>query len=287
MPRIVLAMIVVLSLFSLSHAAPPADCPRCGEWAAKQAPFKVYGNTYYVGTRGISSILVTSDEGHVLIDAGVAEAAPQVAANIRALGFRIKDVRLILNSHVHFDHAGGLAALQHLSGAQVAASASSAKVLESGRSGRDDPQFGSLGRGTEPIHHIRVIADGEQVKVGTLVLTAHFTPGHTPGGTSWSWKSCEHDRCLNIVYADSLSAIAADGFKFSDGNAHPHALSDFEKSFQVLKSLPCDILLTPHPEGSDMFERLERRNFVDPNACREYADEARANLERRVAHEKG
>ena len=122
----------------------PASCRDCAAWNATQAPFRIYGNTYYVGVRGLSSILITSDRGHILIDGDLPESIPKIAASIRALGFRLEDVKLILNSHVHFDHAGGIAGLQELTGAEVAASAASAKVLRSGRSGRDDPQFGQL-----------------------------------------------------------------------------------------------------------------------------------------------
>jgi metallo-beta-lactamase class B len=273
-------------------ASAPADCPRCPEWTESQKPFRVYGNTYYVGTRALSSILITSDAGHVLIDAAVAQAVPQLVANIRALGFRVEDIRLVLNSHDHFDHAGGLAAIQRLSSAQVAASAPSARVLMQGHSDPDDPQYGSLPRGPEPLAHVRVIRDEETVSVGPLRLTAHLTPGHTPGGTSWTWSSCEAGRCLHIVYADSLSAISAPGFRFSGSTNYPSAMRDFEKSFAILAALPCDILLTPHPEVSDTLARLKRREggaapdaFVDPEACRSYALAARSDLQKRIAQE--
>ena len=273
-------------------ASAPADCPRCPEWTESQLPFRVYGNTYYVGTRALSSILITSDAGHVLIDGAVAEAVPQLVANIRALGFRVEDIRLILNSHDHFDHAGGLAAIQRLSSAEVAASAPSARVLMQGHSDPDDPQYGSLPRGPEPLAHVRVIRDGETVSVGPLRLTAHLTPGHTPGGTSWTWSSCEAGRCLHIVYADSLSAISAPGFRFSGSTDYPSAMQDFAKSFAILEALPCDILLTPHPEVAGTLVRLKQREggaapdaFVDPGACRRYALAARSDLQKRIAQE--
>ena len=283
----------VAPLAAAAPAVAPPDCPRCAEWTESQKPFRVYGNTYYVGTRALSSILITSARGHVLIDGTVAEAVPQLVANIRALGFKVQDIRLILNSHDHFDHAGGLAALQRLSSAEVAASAASARVLLQGHSDPDDPQFGSLARGPQPLAHVRVVHDGETLSVGPLRLTAHLTPGHTPGGTTWSWTSCEAQRCLHVVYADSLSAISTPGFKFSASAAYPSALRDFEKSFATLATLPCDILLTPHPEVSDTFGRLRRREndgaldaFVDSAACRRYGQQARVDLERRLAQER-
>ena len=268
------------------------DCPKCPEWTVPQKPFKVYGNTYYVGTRELASILVTSSEGHVLIDGTVGQAVPQVAANIRALGFRVEDIRWILNSHDHFDHAGGIAALKRMSGAKVAASPPSAHVLSQGHSDPDDPLYGSLARGPEAIPDVRIIGDGDAISAGPLKLTAHFTPGHTPGGTSWTWQSCEKDRCLHIVYADSLSPVSSPSFKFTRSATYPRALEDFAHSFEVLSALPCDILLTPHPDFSDTLERLARREggsdpdaFVDSTACRRYVEEARADLQKRVAQE--
>jgi len=252
----------------------------------------VYGNTYYVGVRGLSSILITSDRGHILIDGDLPESAPKIAASVRELGFRIEDVKLILNSHVHSDHAGGIAELQRLSGATIAASPSSAKVLREGHSGPDDPQFGSI-LGIAPVVYVRVVKDAETLRVGPVELTAHWTPGHTPGGTTWTWKSCESARCLNMVYADSLRPISADGFLFTRNTTYPSVLKDFENSFSTLDALPCDILLTPHPEESDLWIRLKRRDhggeadaFVDATACHRVADRSRRQLKARVAAER-
>jgi len=155
-------------------------CKECAARNATQAPFRIYGNTYYVGVRGLSAILITSDQGHILVDGDLPESVPKIAASIRSLGFRLEDVKLILNSHVHFDHAGGIAGLQKLSGAEVAASAASAKVLKSGRSGPDDPQFGQL-PAIARVARVRVIDDGETLRVGPLEVIAHLTPGHTSG----------------------------------------------------------------------------------------------------------
>jgi metallo-beta-lactamase class B len=269
---------------------PPAACESCAEWNAPRRPSRIHGDTYYVGTQGLSAILVTSSEGHVLIDGGLPESAPLVAANVAALGFRIEDVRLILNSHAHFDHAGGIAALQRASRATVAASPASARVLERGTSGDDDPQYGVL-LPFPAVPAVRVLADGETVRVGRLALTAHFTPGHTPGGTSWSWRSCAQRRCVEIVYADSQTPVSAAGFTFTRSRTYPSAIQDFERGFAVLERLRCDVLLTPHPGASALWERLAARPgsgapaLVDPTACRRYAAAARRQLARRVASE--
>lgn len=268
-----------------------SSCTACAEWNTPQRPFQIFGNTYYVGPRGLGAVLVTSAEGHVLIDGALPESVPLIAENIRELGFRVEDVRLILNSHAHFDHAGGIAALQQASGAEVAASPSSRRVLERGSAGRDDPQFGELAS-FPPVDDVREITDGETLQVGPLALTAHFTPGHTPGGTTWSWRSCEGERCLDLVYADSQTPVSSDGFEFTRSRHYPNAIADFERSHAVLERLPCDILVTTHPGASRLWERLEAREqgapdaLIDPAACRRYAAEARTMLERRVARER-
>ena len=170
-----------LALFQYSIAAQEPPCPSCATWNAPQAPFHIYGNSYYVGTHGLTAILVASDAGHVLLDADLPESVPQIVANVRDLGFRVEDVKLIVNSHVHFDHAGGIAELQHLSGARVVASEWSAAVLKAGGVATDDPQHGGI-RGIAPVAHVETLHDGEVLRIGPLELAAHVTPGHTPGG---------------------------------------------------------------------------------------------------------
>jgi metallo-beta-lactamase class B len=265
---------------------PDSLCSNCAGWNEPRAPVKIHGNTWYVGTNGLSAILVTSPQGHVLIDGALPNSAPLILDNIRALGFNVRDIRLILNSHVHFDHAGGLAALQRASGAPVAASVPSAGVLERGKSEAGDPQHGEL-LDFPPVRNVRRFADGETLRVGPLALTAHLTPGHTLGGTTWTWKSCDGAECVDVVYADSHSPISADGFRFTDSPAYPGAVADFERGFRKLEALSCDILITPHPSGSSLFERLDgRQPLVDRNACRRYAAAGRERLQRRLEAER-
>jgi metallo-beta-lactamase class B len=280
----------VLAFCGPSAAAEALPCPACDAWNAPQEPFRLYGNTFYVGTRGLSAVLVTSDAGHILIDGGLPESAPLIAANIRKLGFRPEQVRLIVNSHVHFDHAGGIAALQTLSGAEVAASPWSADVLRGGP-GRGDPQLG-MAKPLAPVQQVRVVSDGEVLRVGPVAITVHFTPGHTPGGTSWAWRPCEGTRCLNLVYADSLTAVSRDDFLFTRNSDYPNAIEDFERSFATLGALSCDIVVSSHPDFTNVFQKLARREsgdanaFVDPNGCRRYVERAREGLQRRITDEK-
>jgi metallo-beta-lactamase class B len=286
-------LLALAALTSGQQGAPASSCDNCPEWNKPQKPFRVYGNTFYVGPRGLTSLLITSKSGHVLIDGALPESAPLIAANIRALGFRVEDVKLIVNTHVHFDHAGGISELRRLSGARVAASPWSAEVLTKSGVGKGDPQFGSIPP-VALVPRAESLRDGQTLRVGDIRLTAHFTPGHTPGGTSWTWRSCEAGRCLNLVYSDSMTPVSSEGFRFSDSREYPNVVRDFEKSFAFLRSTPCDILLTSHPEASGLWQRLEGRErgarpdpMVAPDACRELAGRAEVQLRRRLESEKG
>jgi metallo-beta-lactamase class B len=281
------AIFIALAISAFARDAGAA--PSCSTALnTPQAPFRIFGNTYYVGTHGVASILVTSDRGHVLIDGDLAQSAPMIADHIRALGFRLADVKLILNTHVHCDHAGGIAALQRMSGAAVKASPASVPLLSKGGVSRDDPQLG-IAAPLAATANVSTVADGEVLQVGPLALTAHFTPGHTAGGTSWTWVSCEKSHCLHIVYGDSLTAVSAPGYRFSD---HPAILAQFAHSFGVMERLSCDILVTAHPEISDLWSRRERREhgdanaMVDPAACRKLARASQDNLAKRLEAEK-
>lgn len=294
-PALALAafLLALAALVSGQSNTPASSCADCPVWNKPQQPFRIYGNTYYVGPRGLTSILLTSKAGHVLIDAALPESVPQIVANIRSLGFRIEDVKLIVNSHVHFDHGGGIAGLQRLSGAKVAASPWSVEVLTKSGVGKGDPQFGVISP-VALVPRADTLRDGQTLRVGDITLTAHFTPGHTPGGTSWTWKSCEGKRCLSLVYSDSMTPVSSDDFRFSDSREYPTAVQDFEKSFAFLRSAPCDILLTSHPDASKLWQRLEGRQrsvrpdpMIAPNACKELAERAAEQLRRRLESEKG
>lgn len=264
----------------LTRAYPDGLCTYCDEWIVAADPFKVFGNTYYVGTEGLASVLITSADGHVLIDGGLPNSAPLIEANIRALGFDVEDVEVILNSHAHFDHAGGLAALQRTSGARVLASPASRLSIRNGKSRPDDPQHGTLL--DFPSADVEEIRAGDTVKVGSVSIVPHSTPAHTPGGTSWSWESCEADSCLQLVYADSQTPISADGFLYGDRAD----LNEVEEGYATLESLACDILITPHPSASSFWERREgAAGLVDVEACERYAATARESLSRRLTNE--
>jgi metallo-beta-lactamase class B len=259
-----------------------AQCKDWDDWDKPAPPVRVFGNTYLVGTCGISSILVTDPAGDILIDGGTEKDASLIADNIRSLGFRLTDVKYIVNSHEHSDHVGGIAELQRLTGAQVIASPAAAAVLGSGTASADDPQQG-INPPFPAAHVDRVIKEGEQVRLGNTVLIAVATPGHTPGALTWHWGSCQAGVCRQIVYTDSLTPKSNDKYRFSD---HPAYLAAYRASIAKVAALDCDILLSPHPSASHMIARLGRAQVEDPTACRNYAADVAKQLDERLAKEK-
>lgn len=255
---------------------PPIECDACADWNREREHYRVFGNTYSVGVAGLSSILIASDAGLIVLDGGLPQSAPRIAQNIRTVGYRVQDVQLIVNSHAHYDHAGGIAALQRASGATVAASAAGARALRRGEPTADDPQFalGAAANRFPAVSDVRTVADGEMLRVGQLSITAHLTPGHTPGSTTWSWRSCEASNCRQLVYADSLNPVSAPGFRFSGDAQTPGRVDEFRRSIEKVAALPCDILLAVHPQ------------FAEGRSCAVYAADARRRLEERVLTER-
>ncbi len=272
---------------------PPHKCDDCDAWNKPREPFKLFGNSYYVGTDGLSAILILGDNGLILLDGGLEQSAAVIDANIRKLGFKTEDVKLIVNSHGHYDHAGGIAALQRASGATVAASPAGARALQRGENTPDDPQYG-FGRAANaypPVKNVKIIKDNEVLRVGNLAITAVFMPGHTPGSTTWTWRSCEGKTCYDMVYADSVSAAVAPGFKYT---AEPERVNLFRRSISRLAEMPCDIVVSTHPQATNLDGKLKKRAemkgagpdpFVD-HGCKALAANALKGLEARIAEEK-
>ncbi len=274
------ALLALTSISLLGQGAsavrpdPPIACGSCDDWNAPREPYRVYGNTYYVGTKGLSSVAIVSNAGLILLDGGLPQSAALIDRHIADLGFRTADVKLILNSHAHYDHAGGIAALQRASGATVAASAPGARAIESGRPTPDDPQYTIAINRFAPVKNVRVVKDGEVLRLGDVAVTAHLTPGHTPGSTTWSWRSCEGTICRNVVYADSLNPVSADDYRFTGTGKEPGIVAEFRRSIDKVAALPCDVLLSVHPDQAE------------GQSCRTYAAVAAKRLETRIAEEK-
>jgi metallo-beta-lactamase class B len=250
-----------------------------------QAPVKIYGNTYFVGFGRLGVVLIKTDAGLVLVDGALPQTVAAVEANIKQLGFRVEDIKYILNTEAHYDHSGGLAALARDSGATVVASTSGAKALRTGHPDKDDPQFGSLYDVPVPTK-LRAVRDSEQIRLGGTTITAHYTPGHTPGSTSWTWDSCDNGTCMHVVFGASLNPISADGFKFD-----PNVTPIFRKTFQTVANLPCDILIASHPDAAGGDEKLKQLSanpnaLVDPTACRAFATKYEKLFDARLAKEK-
>ena len=285
-----LAMLLPTAAPAGPEPAPAAVANSCADdagWNDPATPFRIHGSTWYVGTCGISALLVTSPRGHVLIDAGTEKAGPLVEASIRAAGFRPRDIRYIVNSHAHHDHAGGIAHMQRISGAVVVARAPSVATLRTGRSDSTDPQVRTT-RAFPAVRAVRTIRDGGTLAAGPISLTAHATPGHMPGGTAWTWRSCEGATCIDVAYVDSLTAVSDPDYRFGDEGVNPGVLASFRRTLDTVAALPCDALVTPHPSASDLWSRVgarATRRFTQPGACRAYADGARGRLAERLAKE--
>ncbi|MEM7765119.1 MAG: subclass B3 metallo-beta-lactamase [Pseudomonadota bacterium] len=263
-------------------ATPAANCTSWDDWSKPTAPFQLVANTYYVGTCGITVLLIATAEGHVVIDGGPPGAGAQIASNIETLGFKLDDVRYLLHSHEHYDHVGGLAYLQSITDATVVATQNSAPVLRSGVLANDDPQFG-MHAPFAPVSVGQVVQSGDVIRVGDLAITALQTPGHTPGAVSWHWRACERADCANVAYLDSLSPISREGFRFGENTL---SLQAFRRGLTAAAELPCDVLLTPHPSASRMISRLNSKaGLYDKSACRTYARRIGDRLDSRLAKE--
>lgn len=259
-----------------------AACAGRDGWADPAPPARLFGNSYYVGTCGITVLLVTGPEGHILIDGAVDAAVPSILANVRALGFDPRDIRTLVGTHEHIDHMGGFAALKAATGARLLVREPARAVVESGQVARDDPQYGIIDA-MIPVAVDGVIADGDVVRVGPLALTAVATPGHTDGGTSWHWRSCEGTRCIGLAFLDSLTAVSRDDYRFSD---HPDRVARLRTTLARVRSIPGDVFVTAHPGFANMFERLAGREpLIDRDAGRRLVHQMRRRLDDRLAKE--
>jgi len=279
------AALVAATAITGSAAADPLtaslDCRDCAIWNQPEPPVPLYGNSYYVGVAGLASVLIVTKEGLILLDGDLPQSVPLIEDNIKALGHDVREVKLILVSHEHFDHVGGIAALKRDSGARVLAGAEAAMALGQGHPTEADPQYAKDDKYPYPkVAGVETVTDGQTITLGEVTVTAHRTPGHTPGGTSWSWRSCEKGKCLDVVYADSLTAISTASFyRFAP------VAETFRASIAKVGALPCDILVTTHPTASGFWKKMEQGSFVDPEGCRTLAAKAEAALDRRLAEE--
>jgi metallo-beta-lactamase class B len=279
-----LFLLVALLTASMTVAAEESFEAQRARWNAPAPPFRIIGNVSYVGTTEIGAYLISGPEGHVLIDGGMEESAPRIAANIRQLGFAIEDIRYILVNHGHWDHAGGVAELQRLSEARVVAGVADTADLISGLNARrrDTARF-------PPVRVDKAVIDGDLIEVGPIRLRAHSTPGHTPGCTSWTLGIRDGDRDLDILFACSLTVA---GQRLIGDAGYPNAAADFEASFARLRSLRADVFLGFHAGHFGLEDKRRRlrdgdpQAFIDPDELARQIDRAEAAYQQALADER-
>ena len=246
--------------------------PQSRSWNQPVAPFRIAGNIYYVGATEITSFLIATPNGHIVVDGGFVETAPQILANIRTLGFRPEDVKVLLNSHAHLDHAGGLAALKKATGASLQIMEGDDVQIENG--GRGDFAFGD--RLTfPPVKVDKVLHDGDVVALGGTKLVARRTAGHTKGCTTWTTNAEGHP----VVFVCSTTAP---GYQLRGNAAYPNIVEDFRETFRTLATLPCDIFLAAHGSFFHLAQKMKTKDFVDPQGYREFIERSRREFERQL-----
>jgi len=276
----VTAAFAVLSFTSAAQA----DTGWPAEWSTPQAPFRIVGNTYYVGTKDLAVYLITSPKGDVLIDGALVDTVPQIEKNIAALGFRLSDIKLIVNTHAHFDHAAGLAQLKKDTGARFDASAADKPILETGTI-----SFGpTASTHYPPVKVDHVVKDGETVSSGDVHLTAHLTPGHTPGCTSWTWNESEGGKTWRVI---DICSVSVAGNPLVNNKAYPRIVDDYRASIAKLKAIHADVFLAPHaqfydPQGKEAARKAGGPNpFIDPNALQNFMAKAEAAFDTELARQ--
>jgi metallo-beta-lactamase class B len=271
---------------SVPGASAFADDP--ANWSKPVRPYRVVGNIYYVGSEGLSAWLISSSEGHVLLDSGPSPAgAKLIEANIQALGFKLSDVKILINTHAHFDHAGGLAQLKADTGAKVWASRPDEPALEKGQ------HFGDNANGLTPFAAVKVdkaFGDGQKLKLGEVLLIAHLTPGHTIGCTTWTTQVVDRDRPLNVTFNCSTSVA---GNVLVGNRTYKTIVADYRATFAALKVLPTDVMLPSHEEQGNLLAKRKRmlsgdvNAFVDPAELARYAAASEAAFDKELGRQEG
>lgn len=281
-----IAVLCLLNVLLIALFVKAQSDPEWRSWNQPVKPFRIIGNIYYVGMSGVTSFLITSPQGHILLDGGFAESAPLILKSISELGFKPRDVKFLVFSHGHSDHAGGLAELQRATGATVVSSEGDAPMLRSG--GKGDFTFADrfLFPAVEPA---RIIRDGESVSAGEAKLTAHLTPGHTKGCTTWTAKARDGGREYNVLFHCSTTVP---GHKLVSNPQYPQIVADYEQSFRTLRALPCDVLLAPHSGFFAMDEKRAKLGaggpnpFVNPKECAAFIERSAAQFRQELDKQK-
>lgn len=277
---LLLAALPTLALAATPVLPPSQAYQTPDSWRQPVAPFRIADNTWYIGTEGLSALLVTTADGAVLIDGGLAQAADLLLSNIAVAGIEPSQIKLIVHSHAHADHVGPLAAIKRTTGASLLSNAESATLLA--RGGSNDIHYGD-DLLFPPVQADRLLQDGEVVALGGMDFTVHFTPAHTPGSMSWTWTDQRNGRPLRIAYADSLSAP---DYRLLENPRYPRVVEAYRRGFAAVRTLPCDLLITPHPGAVGWTPAATAPAHPQPMSCRDYADTAEQAFDRQLAQEK-
>lgn len=269
-----LAALVALTLSWL--VAGPASAQNPPDWTEPFPPFRIAGNLYYVGSKGLASYLVTTPKGHILINSDLEASVPLLKDSIAKLGFKIADVKVLLISHAHWDHAAGSAAIKKLSGARYMVMEGDVPVVESG--GKADFQYSSKAEWLYPPTKVdRVLRDGDEVKLGGTTLVARLTAGHTRGCTTWTMKVKEDGKTYDAVIIGSPNVNP--GYKLVGNEAYPKIAEDYERGFRVLGALRCDVFLGAHGAYYALEDKHARvkpgapNPFIDPEGCKQFVEQ--------------
>ena len=259
------------------------------EWTEPFPPFRIAGNLYYVGSKGLANYLITTPQGHILINSDLENSVPLIRASVEKLGFKFSDIRVLLISHAHWDHDAGSAAIKKLTRANYMVMDGDVSVVESG--GETDFQYGNDTTIRYPATKVdRVLHDGDEVTLGGTTLVARLTPGHTKGCTTWTMKVQESGKTYDVVIIGSPNVN--EGYQLVNNAAYPEIAADYEQTFRVLKSLPVDIFLGAHGSYFDLEKKYRRMNergvsvFIDPVGYRTYVDEREAAFRTELAKQK-
>jgi metallo-beta-lactamase class B len=291
MRRIIASLcLLAASAFADAGIAGEASIPHAPyaevDWTQSIEPFRIAGNIYYVGAKDLTSYLIVTPKGDILLDVGVNENAAMVQANIRKLGFDPRQIKIILNSHAHLDHAGGIAAMKRFTHARFIASARDKPVLESG--GRADFRFGPSPQ-FPAVKVDQVIGDGGKVSLGGVTMTAHLTPGHTKGCTTWTMPVTVDGQTRQALFLCSLSILP--GYKLTGDPKYAEMGADYAHSYAVLHTLPCEVFLASHGMFYGMLAKRQAmldhpgapNPFVDPAGCKAFFDKNEAAFRKKLA----
>jgi metallo-beta-lactamase class B len=275
-----LSLILAGAFVTVTGSAGDLYAQANADWTEPFPPFKIAGNLYYVGSKGLANYLITTPQGHILINSDLEANVPLIRASVEKLGFKFTDIKILLISHAHWDHNAGSAAIKALTGAKYMVMDADVSVVESG--GKTDFQYGNVPTSLYPPTKVdQVLHDGAEVKLGGAVLVAHLTPGHTKGCTTWTLKVQEAGKIYDVVIIGSPNVNP--GYKLVNNSAYPKIAADYERMFRVLKSLPCDIFLGAHGSYFGLetkYPRLQQSGlaaFIDPEGYKKYvADKEQA-----------